>query len=132
MTDPRAGASAWRGLIPGVYLPSLVFEIGIGAMLPVLAVSAGNLGADLATAAVVTALLPIGRILADLPAGAIAARVGDRAAMIGASAVALVGMAMLALAPNLPCSRSGCCCWVRPRRCTRSRGSLTSPRPCRR
>lgn len=102
MTDPHPGASAWRGLIPGVYLPSLVFEIGIGAMLPVLAVSAGNLGADLATAAVVTALLPIGRILADLPAGAIAARVGDRAAMIGASVVALVGMALLALAPSLP------------------------------
>lgn len=101
MTEPRQGGPGWASLVPGVYLPSLVFEIGIGAMVPVLAVSAGALGADLATAAVVTAMLPIGRILADLPAGAIAARVGDRAAMIGASAVAVVGMAMLALAPNL-------------------------------
>lgn len=88
-------------MIPGVYLPSLVFEIGIGAMMPVLAVSAGQLGADLATAGVITALLPIGRILADLPAGAVAARLGDRAAMIIASAVAVVGMALLALAPHL-------------------------------
>ncbi|GAB2605858.1 MFS transporter [Pseudactinotalea suaedae] len=84
-----------------MYLPALVFEIGIGAMMPVLVVSAGQLGADLATAAVITALLPIGRIIADLPAGAIAARLGDRLAMILASAIAVVGMAMLALAPSL-------------------------------
>jgi MFS family permease len=88
-------------LIPGVYLPSLVFEIGVGAMMPVLAVSAGQLGADLATAGVITALLPIGRILADLPAGAVAARLGDRLAMIIASGVAVVGMVLLALAAHL-------------------------------
>ena len=84
-----------------MYLPALVFEIGIGAMMPVLVVSAGQLGADLATAAVITALLPIGRIIADLPAGAIAARLGDRMAMILASGIAVVGMALLALAPSL-------------------------------
>lgn len=102
MTDARDQTGpTWAGLIPSVYLPSLIFEIGIGAMMPVLAISAGQLGADLATAAIVTALIPIGRIVADLPAGVIAARVGDRAAMIGASGVAVVGLAMLALAPNL-------------------------------
>lgn len=102
MTEPRPGSQlSWTALIPGVYLPALIFEIGIGAMMPVLAVRAGELGADLATAAFVTALLPIGKILADLPAGVIAARVGDRAAMIGASAVAVVGLALLAVAPNL-------------------------------
>lgn len=98
---------AWRTLIPGVYTPGLVFEIGIGAMLPVLPLTAGQLGADLATAAIVMAFLPIGRIAADLPAGAITARIGDRIAMIGASGVALVGMAMLALAPNLPTMTAG-------------------------
>lgn len=102
MTDRRPGSGpAFTALIPGVYLPSLIFEIGIGAMVPVLAGRAGQLGADLATAAIVMSLLPVGRILADLPAGAIAARVGDRAAMIGASAVAMLGLAMLAVAPNL-------------------------------
>ena len=107
MTDSSQDAPSWPSLVPGVYLPSLIFEIGIGAMVPVLAVSAGQLGANLATAAVVTAMLPIGRIVADLPAGAIAARVGDRAAMIGASGVAVVGMAMLALAPNLALLAAG-------------------------
>lgn len=76
-------------------------------MLPVLATSAGQRGADLATAAVITAMLPIGRIAADLPAGAITARVGDRTAMIGASAVAVIGMALLALAPTLPLMAAG-------------------------
>lgn len=70
-------------------------------MLPVLPVSAGLLGADLATAAAITALLGIGRILADLPAGVIAARLGDRMAMIIASGVAVVGLGLLALATDL-------------------------------
>lgn len=89
-------------LVPSVFVPALVFEIGIGAMLPMLAVTATRLGADLATAAVITALVAVGRIAADVPAGIIAARVGDRAAMVGASAVAVLGMSLLALAPNLP------------------------------
>ncbi len=102
MTEERPGPTpSLTALVPGVYLPALVFEIGIGAMMPVLADRAGSLGADLATAALVLALLPIGRIVADLPAGAIAARLGDRTAMIGASAVAVVGMSLLALAPTL-------------------------------
>lgn len=91
-----------KSLVPGVYVPALVFEIGIGAMLPMIAVTAGALGADLATAALMTAMLPIGRIAADIPAGAIAARVGDRRALIGASGVAVVGLTLLATTRSLP------------------------------
>lgn len=70
-------------------------------MIPVIATSATSLGASLAAAGVVTALLPIGQILADVPAGMLAGRVGDRRAMVTATAVALVGMLLAALAPNL-------------------------------
>lgn len=90
-----------RPLIPGVYLPSLLFSIGIGAMTPMIAVSAVRLGADAAGAALLVAMVPVGQILADVPAGALAARLGDRLAMIVSSLVAMVALAGCALAPNL-------------------------------
>lgn len=90
-----------RSLLPGVYAPSLVFEIGVGAMLPMIAVSTIRLDGTPAMAALIMALLAVGKILADVPAGAIAARFGDRAAMVGASAVATIALGLLAFAPNL-------------------------------
>ena len=72
-------------MLAGVYLPTLLFEIGVGAMMPMLAVSTTALGGSLATAAVMVALLAVGKILADVPAGALAAKVGDRPAMVAAS-----------------------------------------------
>src|SRR5690606_4546551 len=82
----------------GVFLPVLLFEIGFGALLPVVPLLAMDRGAGAASAAAVVALLGIGQILADVPAGALAARIGDRRAMLaaaGASVVVLVGMALV-------------------------------------
>ncbi|QOR71500.1 MFS transporter [Ruania alkalisoli] len=96
-----AEGQALRPLIRGVYLPALLFSVGIGAMTPMVVVSATALGADGATAALLAALIPVGHILADLPAGAVTSRFGERATMIGSSAVAMVALAACALAPNL-------------------------------
>lgn len=90
-----------RPLIPGVYLPSLLFSVGIGAMTPMIAVSAVSLGADAAGAALLVSLVPVGQIIADVPAGALAARLGDRSAMIASSLVAMLALAGCAIAPNL-------------------------------
>ncbi len=91
-----------RTVVLGAFVPSLVFEIGIGAMLPIVAITATGLGASLAMAGVMAALVPVGQLLADVPAGALAARVGDRRAMLLAGAVAAVGFIGCALAPGLP------------------------------
>ena len=99
--NPPAQFTSLRPLIPGVYLPSLLFSVGIGAMTPMIAVSAVGLGADAAGAALLVALVPVGQIIADLPAGALAARLGDRTAMIASSMVAMLALAGCALAPNL-------------------------------
>ncbi|ACQ79122.1 major facilitator superfamily MFS_1 [Beutenbergia cavernae DSM 12333] len=88
-------------LWPGVYLPALVVEVGVGAMIPMVPVSATSLGADLATAGLLAAMLPIGQIAADVPAGAVAARIGDRRAMILACGIAAVAMAGAALATTV-------------------------------
>ena len=76
-TDPGPAVSL-RRLLPGIYLPTLLFEIGVGAMMPMIPVSTTRLGGSLATGGLMVALLAVGKILADVPAGALAARVGDR------------------------------------------------------
>jgi len=90
-----------RTVVLGAFLPSLVFEIGVGAVLPIVPITATGLGASLALAGLMAALLPLGQLLADLPAGALAARLGDRGAMLLAGMVATAGLAGCALAPDL-------------------------------
>ncbi|WP_246186700.1 MFS transporter [Microlunatus speluncae] len=69
-------------------------SIGSGAILPLVALSARDLGASVGVAALVVALLGIGQLAGDLPAGALAARIGERRALIAAcllDTVALLG-----------------------------------------
>jgi MFS family permease len=88
-------------MAPTVYLPSLLFGIGQGAVVPVLVVSARDLGASLAVAGFVVALMGIGKIVADVPAGILADRVGERRAMLVAVAVALVSLVVCVFAPSV-------------------------------
>src|SRR5690606_40562492 len=89
-----------RSVVLGAFVPSLVFEVGIGAMLPIVAITATNLDASLAAAGTMAALVPIGQLLADVPAGALAARLGDRHAMLFAGIGSAVGFVGCALAPK--------------------------------
>ncbi len=73
-----------------VFLPTLIFEIGMGAITPVVALSGRALGASVGMAGLLLALLGVGNILGDVPAGALAARVGDRKAMLIAAVIAVV------------------------------------------
>ncbi|HEY0451846.1 MFS transporter [Actinophytocola sp.] len=66
-----------------------MFGIGQGAAAPVVALSARELGGSVAAAGVVVALLGLGQVLGDLPAGRIEARVGERSAVLLGSAVGL-------------------------------------------
>jgi MFS family permease len=86
---------------PAVFLPTLVFEIGMGALAPMIALSGRGLGASVGMAGLVLALLGVGQILGDVPAGALAARVGDRRAMLIAAGVAIVTLLGCALADTL-------------------------------
>ena len=66
------------------YGPSIVSAIGHGAMMPVLALRARDLGADVSTAAAIVALTSVGMLITSLPAGALVARVGERRALVAA------------------------------------------------
>jgi MFS family permease len=81
-----------RAVAPSVYLPALIFEIGNGAIAPIIALTALAEGASTATAGFTLALLGIGQIIGDVPAGALADRLGDRRAMIVAAIVAMAAL----------------------------------------
>ncbi|WP_298325777.1 MFS transporter [Haloactinopolyspora sp.] len=77
---------------PSVYLPSLLFGIGQGAIAPVIPLSARHLGASVATAGLVVAFLGVGRVIGDLPAGLLAIRMGERRAMLVALVVTVAAL----------------------------------------
>jgi MFS family permease len=91
-----------RQLALGVFLPVVVYEVGMGAILPVIALTATDLGASLALAGLVVALPAVGQILGDVPAGAVASRLGDRRAMLLAASAAVVVFVGAAAARSLP------------------------------
>jgi MFS family permease len=83
------------------YGPTVVNATGHGAVMPVLALRARELGADVSTAALVVALLGIGMLMASLPAGALVARIGERRTLFLAGLVDAVAMAVAALSQSV-------------------------------
>jgi MFS family permease len=90
----------WRSIALPALLPTLLFSIGEGAIIPIIPIAAGNLGASLAIAGLVAALLMVGELIGDVPSGWLVARVGERPAMIGATLLAVVGLVLCIFAPN--------------------------------
>lgn len=84
-----------------IYGPTALFGLGEGAVIPLIPVIAAQLGADVATSALVAAALVVGQLCGNLPAGWAVARVGERTTMIVAGSVALAGVVAMALAPVL-------------------------------
>jgi MFS family permease len=87
-------AGTLRRLAVPVLLPAAVFGIGQGAAVPVVALQARELGASVGAAGLIVALLGLGLVLGDLPAGRIVARIGERSAVLLGSAVGAVGVAL--------------------------------------
>jgi MFS family permease len=85
-------ALSLRAIAPSVFLPAIVYEIGNGAIAPIIALTALHEGASARTAGFMLALLGVGQILGDIPAGAIADRLGDRHAMVLAAGVAILAL----------------------------------------
>ena len=100
---PPSSASEFRlrDIAVSAYGPTLVSSIGHGAVIPVLALRARELGADVGTAAFVVALLSIGPLVASLPAGAIVARIGERRALVIGGAVDACAMTFAATAHSV-------------------------------
>jgi MFS family permease len=90
-----------REIALAAYGPSAVSAIGYGAIMPVLALQARALGAEVSTAAFVVALWPLGMLATSLPAGAVVARLGERTTLLLAGLVDAVTMVGAALATSV-------------------------------
>ena len=90
-----------RSLIVSVYLPTALFSIGEGAIVPILPAAAERLGASLPVAGLIAGLLMAGVLLADLPAGIVVARIGERKAMIYSAVFSALGISTSIVAPSL-------------------------------
>jgi MFS family permease len=88
----------WRSIALPALLPTLLFSIGEGAIIPIIPLVAGNLGATLAIAGFVAALITLGQLIGDVPSGWLVARVGERRAMIGAALVTMAGLGVCLIA----------------------------------
>lgn len=96
MTDPaRQEQPPFRlsSLTLSVYVPTLLFSIGQGAVLPVIPLFALELGASAAMAGVVVGMRGLGLMLLDIPSGFAVTRFGDKGVMVlGTGMVALVAI----------------------------------------
>lgn len=90
-----------RRLAIPAFGPSLMFGLCEGTLLPVLALSARALGASLAVAGLVVALVGLGSLLANLPAAALTTRFGERRAMVGASVFCVLALVLCLAASSV-------------------------------
>jgi MFS family permease len=100
MSAPTTPTFRWRSVIVAALLPTLLFSIGEGAILPIIPVVASDLGSGLAMAGFIASMLLLGELLGDIPSGVVIGRIGERTAMIGASALGVLGAGLCLLAPN--------------------------------
>ena len=81
--------------------PTVLASLGHGAVLPVLALSARELGASVGVAALTVALLGVGQLVGALPSGSLAARIGERRALMVGAAVEAAAMAAALFAQSV-------------------------------
>ncbi|WP_251453905.1 MFS transporter [Microbacterium sp. Marseille-Q6648] len=98
--DPGTLRMLWR-FAPMIYGPTLLFGLAEGALLPLLPVIAASLGADVAQAALIVSVIVVARLIGNLPAGWLVARIGERWTMAIAGCLALAGGIGVLLAPGL-------------------------------
>ncbi len=90
-----------RPLLVPVFLPSLLMSIAEYALLPVIPASALALNADIPTAGLIAGLLMVGVLIADLPAGRLVDRIGERRSMILGAILGSLGVVAVALGHSL-------------------------------
>jgi MFS family permease len=99
MTD--SASTVLRRFGPMIYGPTLLFALGEGAVIPLIPIIAAQLGADVATAALVASALVVGQLCGNIPAGWAVARIGERLTMAIAGTLSLVGVVGMVFAPAI-------------------------------
>jgi len=82
MPAPGQPDPTLRSLGLSVYVPTFLFAVGQGAVVPIVALAALDQGASVAFAGFIVALRGIGVLAFDLPAGWLVSKVGEQRAMV--------------------------------------------------
>jgi MFS family permease len=90
-----------RGIAVPAFGPSLIWSIGAGAVLPVVALSARGLGASVGLAALFVGITTVAEFAAAVPAGVLVERIGERRALVLAGLADAGGCLLALLAPSL-------------------------------
>ncbi len=91
----------WRRIAVPAYGPSLLSAAAKGAVVPIAALRADELGAGIGTAALVVSLTQVGQLLGTLPAGWLVARIGERATLARAGLLEALAFVVAGWAPSL-------------------------------
>ncbi|NNC11111.1 MFS transporter [Planctomonas sp. JC2975] len=87
-----------RDIALAAFLPTALFSIGEGAVIPIIPVLAHNLGAGLALAGFIGGMIMVGEMVGDIPSGWIVSRFGERRSMIGSALLCIIGLVVCLLA----------------------------------
>ncbi|MDQ0768088.1 MFS family permease [Pseudarthrobacter defluvii] len=101
MTSPDPEPFSLRSIAVAAFGPTLLFGIGQGAILPVVALSARELGASVAVAALIVTLIGLGSWFFNLPASLVTLRFGERWSIVAAAVAAGLALAAAAAASAL-------------------------------
>lgn len=98
---PTADTFRFRDIAVPAYGPTVVAAVGTGATVPVIALSALDLGASVGVAAFAVGLGLVAELFFAMPAGTLVSHVGERRAMAAAALVDAVGSLVAWRAPSL-------------------------------
>ncbi|MCA4133024.1 MFS transporter [Arthrobacter sp. M4] len=101
-TTRQATTFSLRSIAIPAFGPALLFCIGEGAILPVVALSAKDLGASVAVSALIVTLIGLGSWFFNLPASLITLKFGERWSIVGAAAASAVALTAAGLAWVVP------------------------------
>lgn len=89
-----------RSLGLSVYLPTFLFAVGQGAVMPIIGLAARDLGASMAFAGLAVALRGLGLLAFDVPAGWLVTRFGEQRAMAVGTGIVVVALAGAVWSPG--------------------------------
>lgn len=88
--------------------PTLLFGMGEGAILPIVPLTARELGASVPMAALAVALIGIGSLVSNIPASLITLKHGERWAIVGSAVWCALAMALAGWTSHLALFAIGC------------------------
>ena len=101
-------AFSLRRIVVSAFGPSLLFGLGEGAILPVIPLTARELGASVPMTALLVSLIGIGSLVSNIPASLITMHRGERWAIVAAAIWCAAAIALCGWAGHLGAFAIGC------------------------